>query len=83
MPEETRVAIQELLPGAPITQIITGHGPIVFGRDDPADQAERSRARCQPTVLLGETSRGGEDVMAAVDWFTAELPGESLAIIGK
>ena len=43
VPEDRRKAIQALLPGAPITQILTGRGPIVFGRDDPDKLAREKR----------------------------------------
>lgn len=45
VPEEKRKAIQALLPGAPLTQILTGRGPIVFGRDDLEKLAREKRER--------------------------------------
>jgi ankyrin repeat protein len=45
VPEERRKAIQALLPNCPLTQIITGRGPIIFGRDDPDKMAREIRER--------------------------------------
>ncbi len=48
----------------------------------PADPAERGRGRREPAGRVGAAARGGEDVMAAVDWFTTEVaprPGPARA----
>src|SRR5207248_7290880 len=39
----------------------------------PAGKAERSRSRREPALGIGAPAGGGEDLMAALDWFAPDV----------